>query len=71
MDIIGYLKVKDLKEALADIDDDTEVYIQNVINPCGNISELGKVQLDTYSRFGMEFPCVILKSVISIQDELE
>lgn len=71
MDVIGYLKVKDLKEALADIDDETEVYIQNTINLCGNISELGKVQLDTYSSFGTKLPCVILKSALSIQDELE
>jgi hypothetical protein len=56
---------------LTDIDDDTEVYIENVVNPCGNISELGKVQLDTYASFGMKLPCVILKSVLSIQDELE
>lgn len=71
MNILGYLKVKDLKQALSDIDDDTEVYIENVINPVGNISELGMVELDTYASFGMELPCVILRSVISVQDELE
>jgi hypothetical protein len=67
----GYLKVKDIKKALENISDDTEVFIQNVINPCGNISELGKVEESTYSSFGIESPCIILKSVLLVEDEIE
>lgn len=64
-----YLKVGDLKKALENISDDVEVFVHNVINPCGNISELGKVEETTYSVFGELEPCVILKSVLLVQDE--
>lgn len=67
----GYLKVGDIKKALENMPDDMEVYIHNTINPCGNISELGKIQEDVYASFGKTYPCLILKSIILIQDELE
>jgi hypothetical protein len=64
-----YLKVGDLKKALENISDDVEVFVHNVVNPCGNISELGKVEETTYSVFGELEPCVILKSVLLVQGE--
>jgi hypothetical protein len=64
-----YLKVGDLKKALENVSDNTEVFIHNVYNLCGNISELGKVEESTYSSFGELSPCVILKSVLLVQGE--
>lgn len=68
---VGYFKVGDLKKMLENVEDDTEVFIQNIVNPCGNISELGKVEKSTYGFFGKDNPCVILKSVLLIEDEME
>lgn len=56
------MKVKDLKEALQDIDDDIEVFIANSFNICGNISGLCEVRSDEYSSMGALCPCIILDS---------
>lgn len=34
------MKVKDLKEQIADLPDDMEVFIRAKVNPCGNIIEI-------------------------------
>lgn len=56
------MKVKDLKEALQDIDDDIEVFIASSFNICGNISGLCEVRSDEYSSMGYLYPCIILDS---------
>ena len=63
------MKIKDLKDAILDIPDDIEVMITNVVNPCGNISMLGKVEQSTYGFFGESILCIILTSEILIDDE--
>jgi len=69
--IVGYLTVGDLKKVLKNVSNDTEVFIHNVINPCGNISQLGKIEESTYTEFGASTPCIILKSVLLVEDELD
>ncbi|MCX4327824.1 MAG: hypothetical protein OSJ45_11095 [Lachnospiraceae bacterium] len=56
------MNVKDLKEALQNVDDDIEIFIANSFNPCGNISGLCEVRLDEYSSMGVLYPCIILYS---------
>ena len=63
------MKVKRLKEILNNLDDDTEVFIRNSVNICGNISELDQVQKSTYGFFGSILPCVILNSSVNLQTE--
>ena len=63
------MKVKRLKEILNNLDDDTEVFIRNSVNICGNISELDQVQKSTYGFFGSILPCVILNSSVNLQME--
>ena len=46
------MRVKDLKEALQNIPDDTEVFVANSMNICGNISALCEAREDTYGSFG-------------------
>lgn len=53
---------KVLQDILKQYPDNTEIFVHNVINPCGNISELGQVELSTYGSFGESIPCIILKS---------
>lgn len=60
------MRVKDLKETLKNIDDDTEVFIANSFNICGNISELCEVRKDNYGFFGSSVPCVILDSAQNV-----
>jgi hypothetical protein len=67
----GYLTVGDIKKALENVSDDMEIFVQNVVNPFGNISELGKVELSSYSSFGISTACIILKSALIVQDEIE
>lgn len=53
---------KRLKELLDNIDDDTEIFIRNSVNPCGNIQELKQVEVSTYCFFGKDIACVILNT---------
>ena len=53
------MKVKDLLKKLKKVDPELEVFLR-VPNPCGNISELEKVDKDTYGCFGKSVPCIIL-----------
>lgn len=55
------MRIKDLKEQIKDYNDDLEVYIRCVHNPCGNIKEAGKANKDTYGFFGESIPCVIIE----------
>ena len=63
----AYFKVKDLKEFLKDIPDDTDVFVSNSINICGNISELAEAREDTYGSFGAIVPCVILDTAQNVE----
>ena len=54
------LKVKDLKKALENMDDDLEVYIRHQ-HLCGNITEAGECNKDTYGFFGKDIDCVIIE----------
>lgn len=63
---VGYFKAKDLKEFLKSIDDDVEIFIENSINPVGNISEMAEAKEDKYGFFGSLIPCVILKSAQNV-----
>ena len=56
------MKVKQLKEILASLDDDTELFIRNSVNPFGNIQSLDQIELSTYGFFGVSVPCVILNT---------
>lgn len=67
----AYFKVGDLKEYLNNFDDDTEIFIRNSFNMCGNISELAEVKLDSYSSFGEITPCVILDTAQNVEIEEE
>lgn len=63
----AYFKVKDLKEFLKDMNDDTEVFVSNSVNLCGNISELAEARVDTYGSFGEILPCVILDTAQNVE----
>ena len=52
--------VRDLKQALEDLDDDLEVLV--VLDSYKNVSGLCEVKKDVYSFFGHPIPCVILDS---------
>ena len=54
------MKVKRLKEILADLPDDADIHIRNSHNICGTIAELEQVEKTYMSIFGQPFPCVIL-----------
>ena len=54
------LKVRDLKKALSEMDDDLEVYIRSQ-HACGNIKEAGVANIDTYGFFGKSVDCVIIE----------
>ena len=56
------MKVKRLKELLANLDDDLEIFVRNSVNPVGNIQELEQTELSTYGFFGESIPCLILNS---------
>lgn len=56
------MTVGDIKEALKDVSDETEIYIANSFDVLGNISELCEVREDTYGCFGKSIPCIILGS---------
>lgn len=64
------MRVKDLKEALKNIPDDTEIFIENSMNVCGNISALCAAREDTYGSFGASLPCVILGSAENARFEV-
>ncbi len=63
------MKVKRLKELLASLDDDLEIFIRNSHNICGTIGDLDQVEKGFYSFFGSGIPCVILNT--SHSKELE
>ena len=55
------MKVKELIEKSQNIDGEVEIFVENIVNPCGNISEVDVVEVSTYGCFGDSIPCVILK----------
>lgn len=63
------MKAKRLKELLKNIDDETEIFIRNSVNACGNIQELEQVELSSYSSFGVIQPCIILNTASSKEIE--
>jgi hypothetical protein len=56
------MKAKRLKEILANVDDEFEIFVRNSVNPCGNIQELEQAELSTYGFFGSSIPCLILNT---------
>lgn len=64
------MKTKRLKEIITNIDDDTEIFIRNIVNVCGNIADLDQVEKSMYSSFGMSRPCIILNTSNSKKMEL-
>ncbi len=65
------MKAKRLKELLETIDDNTEIFIRNTVNICGNITELEQVEESSYGFFGKSIPCVILNTINSKEIELD
>lgn len=63
------MKAKRLKEILIGIDDNTEVFIRNTRNLCGNIDSLAQLEVSTYSSFGVVNPCIILNTPSSKEIE--
>lgn len=59
------MKAKRLKEILASIDDDCEIFIRNSVNPLGNIQELDQVEKSSYGFFGEDVACLILNTTLS------
>lgn len=55
------MKVKDLKEQIARLPDDMEVFIRAKVNPCGNIISAGSADKSTYGFFGKSIDCVIIE----------
>lgn len=49
------------------MNDDTEVFVSNSVNLCGNISELAEARVDTYGSFGEILPCVILDTAQNVE----
>lgn len=64
------MRAKDLKEALKNIPDDTEIFIANSMNVCGNISALCEAREDAYGSFGESLPCIILGSAENTRFEV-
>ena len=56
------MKIKRLKEILANLDDDLEIFVRNSINPLGNIQELDQIEASCYGSFGQSIPCLILNT---------
>ena len=57
------MKVKRLKEILANLPDDADIHIRNSRNICGTIAELEQVEKTYMDCFpGQPFPYVILNS---------
>lgn len=56
------MKVKRLKEILNELDDDTEIFIRNSVNICGNIADLYQVEKSTYGFMGDSIDCIILNT---------
>lgn len=54
-----------LKELLKNINDNTEVFVRNSFNICGNIADLDQVEKTTYGMFGKSIPCIVLNSEYS------
>lgn len=64
------MKAKRLKELLNNIDDNTEIFIRNSVNICGNIQELAQIEVTKYSNMGELKPCIILNTCNAIDIEL-
>lgn len=64
------MKAKRLKELMANVDDDTEIFIRNTVNVCGNLSDLNQVEESTYGSFGISIPCIFLNTSNSKEIEL-
>lgn len=63
------MKAKRLKEIISNIDDDTEIFIRNSVNVCGNIQALEQVEVSTYGFFGVSEHCLILNTDSSTEIE--
>ena len=55
------LTVKDLKEAIAELDDKMPVFFRRVAPICGNIEGAYAANLDEYSFFGEVEKCLIIE----------
>ena len=59
------MKAGRLKEILANVDDNMEIFIRNSLNPVGNIQELEQIEASSYAFFGSSIPCLILNTYSS------
>lgn len=57
------MKIKDIKEAIKNLDNNLEVFIRCTYNPCGNIIEAGKFNKSTYGFFGKSIDCIIIEPI--------
>ena len=64
------MTVKRLKELLNGVPEDTEIFIRNSFNPCGNIQEMSQVEVSSYGFFGTSIACVIFNTDSSKELEL-
>lgn len=63
------LTVKQLKEQLERMPDDTPVFFRRIAPFCGNIESAGIAKLDEYSSFGIVEPCVIIEPISDDEEE--
>ncbi len=55
------LTVKQVRDALAEMDGTLPLFFRRVSSICGNIEEAGSIRLDTYGSWGKSLPCVIIE----------
>lgn len=55
------MNIKNLKDQIKDVPDDTEVFIRSTRNICGNIIEAEKANKSTYGFFGKSLDCIIIE----------
>ena len=65
---MSQLTVGEIKKLLEGIPDDQPAFFRRIAPICGNIEEVGKVAISTYSTFGQVLPCVIFEPM-SDEDE--
>ena len=62
------MTVKELREALKDFDDDTEVMTKKT-EFFGNVASVNSVRADSYGSLGVDVPCVLLTDEYETESE--
>ena len=65
---MSQLTVGDIRKLIDGVPDTHPAFFRRVAPICGNIEEVGKVSMSTYSTFGIVKPCVIFEPM-SDEDE--